>query len=88
MEIYKLEFSKQASQILKWMAGREPGIYRRVSNALDSLEQDPHQGKSLKGALKGRYSYRVADYRIIYKIEKSILKVYVIDIGHRRDIYR
>ena len=52
------------------------------------LEADPFQGKPLKGRLQGSYSCRVGSYRIIYKIFQSKLLVIVIDIGHRRDIYR
>ncbi|MGF1564696.1 MAG: type II toxin-antitoxin system RelE/ParE family toxin [Flavobacteriales bacterium] len=39
--------------------------------------------------MKGRdgYRIRVADYRIIYDIEDSVLLIDVIDLGHRKDIY-
>jgi len=39
--------------------------------------------------LTGRdgYRIRVGDYRVIYNIEDKILRVLVIDIGHRREIY-
>ena len=70
------------------MAEREPQIYARVAKALDDLEQHPLQGKSLKGELKGVYSYRVGSYRIIYRVYQDKLLVIVVDIGHRRDIYR
>lgn len=70
------------------MAQREPALYRRVARALDDLGQDPFQGKALKGKLQGRYSYRVGSYRILYLIRRHALLVIVIDIGHRRDIYR
>lgn len=70
------------------MAQREPALYQRVARALDDLERDPFQGKPLKGDLRGRYSYRVGSYRIIYLIQHHQLLVLIIDIGHRRDIYR
>ena len=70
------------------MAQKEPEIYARLAHALDDLERDPFQGKALKGELKGRYSYRMGDYRILYLIHHHRLLVPVIDIGHRRDIYR
>ena len=70
------------------MAAREPALYRRVAQALDDLEHDPFQGKPLTGELKGRYSFRVGSYRILYLIHRHALLVIVIDIGHRRDIYR
>ena len=70
------------------MAQKEPEIYARLAHALDDLERDPFQGKALKGELKGRYSYRMGDYRILYLIHHHRLLVLVIDIGPRRDIYR
>ncbi len=63
-------------------------FYKRVAKALDELEHDPFQGKALKGELKGLYSYRVGSYRVVYRIYRDKLIIIVIDIGHRRDIYR
>jgi mRNA interferase RelE/StbE len=85
---YNVELSNQAERVVRRMAEREPELYRRVAGALDDLGRDPFQGKLLKGELKGRYSYRVGSYRIIYLIRQHELLVLVIDIGHRRDIYR
>ena len=69
-------------------AEREPALYQRVASALDDLQRDPHQGKPLKGELRGRYSYRVGSYRIVYLVRQRELLVLIIDVGHRRDIYR
>ena len=88
MAAYKLELSNQAERVIRRMAEREPALYQRVASALDDLRRDPHQGKPLKGELRGRYSYRVGSYRIVYFIRQRELVVLVIDIGHRRDIYR
>jgi len=85
---YKLELTHRAQRILIKIAQREPELYRRLAKALDDLESDPFQGKPLKGELRSRYSYRVGDYRILYLIHGHQLLVVVIDIGHRRDIYR
>jgi mRNA interferase RelE/StbE len=85
---YKVEVSSQAERVIRRMAEREPALYQRVASALDDLQRDPHQGKPLKGKLKGRYSYRVGSYRIVYLIRQQELVVLVIDIGHRREVYR
>jgi len=34
------------------------------------------------------FRLRLGDYRIIYRVEDEKLVVLVIEIGHRRDIYR
>ena len=88
MRNYKLVLSNQAEHVLGRIRDREPLLFGRVVNALDSLEKNPFQGKALKGELKGRYSYRIGTYRIVYCIEQHRLLVIVIDIGHRRDIYK
>lgn len=41
-------------------------IFERVRRALLVIAEDPHQGKPLKFELKGKWSYRVGVYRIIY----------------------
>jgi mRNA interferase RelE/StbE len=44
-------------------------------------------GKPLRHSLKGHRRLRVGDYRIIYRIENPKLKVLIIAIKHRRDVY-
>jgi mRNA interferase RelE/StbE len=34
------------------------------------------------------YRVRVGDYRIVYEIKDTVLIVVVLEIGHRREIYR
>lgn len=45
-------------------------------------------GKALAGSLKGRWRFRVGDYRVICSIKDDRLVVLVIDVGHRREVYR
>lgn len=67
-----------AKRILKF-------LYRRVA-ALD----DPRSiGDALKGSLLGDlWKYRVGNYRIIADIEDVALKILVVRIGNRSDVYR
>ncbi|MBM3610659.1 MAG: type II toxin-antitoxin system RelE/ParE family toxin [Alphaproteobacteria bacterium] len=44
-------------------------------------------GKPLNGPMKGLWRYRVGDYRIICKIDKSQTTILVVDLGHRREVY-
>lgn len=55
--------------------------------ALFDLRKNPHEGKKLAGKFQDYYSLRVSQYRIIYKIYKTELTVFVIRIGHRQGIY-
>ena len=51
---------------------------------------DPRQtGAALQGSELGNFwRYRVGDYRIICDIQDRKLVVLVVEIGHRREIYR
>ena len=62
-----------------------------VLNALTDLEIDPEAvGKPLLGRLKGLWSARVGNYRIIYSVEGSSRSPTVIvrAIKHRSTAYR
>lgn len=45
-------------------------------------------GKALQGNLSGLWRYRVGDYRLLCRIENDELLILVIEIGHRKDVYR
>ena len=53
------------------------------------LPEEPHRvGKQLLSPLDDRFSARRGTYRVIYRIDDKTHVVTVLDIGHRRDIYR
>jgi len=52
------------------------------------LEQPHRIGKQLLPPLDDRFSARRGTYRVIYRIDDQALVVTVVDIGHRRDVYR
>jgi len=52
------------------------------------LEQPHRVGKRLLPPLDDRYIARRGTYRVIYRVDEDARVVTVVDIGHRRDIYR
>ena len=86
--MYKIALTKSAEKEYLYLCRTNRPIFDKVRKALRSIAEDPHQGKPLKFELKGRWSYRIGVYRIIYKIEHSALTITILDVGHRRDIYR
>lgn len=51
--------------------------------------EDPRlHGKALAGDKKGKWRYRIGDYRLLCEIEDDRLVILALRIGHRRDIYR
>ncbi len=82
---YQIQVQKSAKKQLD----KVPDIYRiKIAKAIDSLAENPFQGKKLEGELKGQYSVRVWPYRIIYQIYKKELIISIIDVGHRQGAYK
>jgi mRNA interferase RelE/StbE len=86
--VYKIEVGRLAAKDLERIYRSDRTLYQRFLNAFRAIAQDPHQGKPLHGELRGLTSYRLGSYRIIYEIRHAQLLVIVIDLGHRRHIYR
>lgn len=58
-----------------------------LASVIDDLGDDPLFGKQLGRELKGKYSYRVGIYRIIYRINERDKTVQIISAGHRSIVY-
>lgn len=84
---YRVEVSRKVE---KFLAGlRDPELQRRIVTAMRGLEENPRPPGSVK--LSGSddlFRVRVGDYRILYRVEDERLFVLVVDVGHRREIYR
>ena len=61
-------------------------IKDRILNKLLELEENPQLGKHLIGI--PYWSLRIGKYRIIYEVEQNKLKIYIISIKHRKEVYR
>ena len=74
-------------KVLKKISKLPKDTQRRVFNALDRIRIRP---ESYVTKLVGERSYklRVGDYRIILDIERNKLLILVINVGHRRNIYK
>jgi mRNA interferase RelE/StbE len=44
-------------------------------------------GKPLRGSKHGLWRYRIRDWRLICRLEKSVFIVVVVEVGHRSTIY-
>lgn len=67
-------------------------IQKRIASFLQeriqSTDNPRTNGKALQGNLSGLWRYRVGDYRLLCRIENDELLILVIEIGHRKDVYR
>jgi mRNA interferase RelE/StbE len=86
--MYKIEFSRNAEKHFSRIMRSDPRMGERLAVAIDRLAHEPDLGIPLKGVLKGCFKLRAGSYRIIYRVEHSKLIVFIIKVGHRREVYR
>lgn len=86
-KVYEVVFKKSAAKELQ---GLPQKIQRKILDAVQLLSLNPYtellQIKKMKGA-DSLYRVRIQDYRVIYLIENQIIKVIIIKIGHRKEVY-
>jgi len=83
---YRIELARGAEKALAALSGETRA---RVASKIDELADHPrtHGAKKLSGT-DGLYRVRAGDYRIVYEIRDRVLIVLVLNIGHRREVYR
>ncbi len=62
---------------------------KRIIDKIDGLIDNPPNPDATK--MKGNnpfHKVRTGDYRIIYEIQESVLVILIVNVGHRKDIYR
>ena len=91
---YKIIIEPVALKALEAISDRR--VRQNILDRIDGLTHDPDkQGKPLTGELTGYRSLRAAGqrYRIVYKVDRGIVTVYVVAVGIRKegargDVYR
>jgi len=76
---------RQLAKLDKQVARR---ITRYLRERIAPLEDPGSIGEPLKGSLNDYWKYRLGDYRIIAEIEDGILRILVVRLGNRKEIYR
>ncbi|MFF1676715.1 type II toxin-antitoxin system RelE/ParE family toxin [Streptomyces sp. NPDC058256] len=85
---YAFEFTAAARRQLRTI---DQTTALRILHALSRLGDDPYRDDADVKKLSGHddlYRLRVGTYRIAYTIDDGKLIILVVEVGHRRDIYR
>ena len=85
MASYSLEIKRSAAKELAQVPPKDRG---RIIARIQALAEDPRPVGAEKLSGQERYRVRQGDYRILYEIEDQVLRIMVVKIGHRRDVYR
>lgn len=87
---YIIKLSEAAQKDLKKL---DPQTARRILQVLfdriANLDDPRSIGEALRGEILGKYwKYRIGDYRVIAQIKDTVLEILIIQVGHRREVYR
>ena len=90
---WRIEFDAGTLKDLRGLRGLDKQIARRITQFLRErvgVMDDPH---ALAASLRSPgavplWRYRVGNWRIVVHIEDEVLRVLVLRIAHRREVYR
>lgn len=86
MHLYEIRFSKESSKTLNSLDAK---LAVRIAKAVGKLATESKSPGSRKiVGSENDYRIRVGDYRVVYQIRSFVVMIFVIRIGHRKDIYR
>ncbi len=85
MAAYKIFFKKSVEKDLKAIPKKE---LKKIIKRIGGLAEDPRPQGCEKLTGQERYRLRQGCYRIVYSIQDNELTVWVVKVGHRKDIYR
>lgn len=79
---FELVFSKKFRKRISKLDKKDQIV---ILKKIRILRDNPSAGKPLKSSAEKLRSLRIGKYRVIYKINREI---FVLAVGHRRDVYR
>ena len=83
----KVDYSEGARMQLKKL---DASVRKRILDYMDEvalLDNPRVRGKMLVGSLLGFWRYRIGAYRVLCKIIDTTMVIFVVDIGHRKEVY-
>lgn len=85
---WRIELTETARKALEKL---DPQTARRISIDLRerfaTADEPRHDAKSLQGELREYWLFRVGDYRLVFDIQDGVLRVLVVRIANRKQVY-
>ena len=85
MAAYKLSFKKSVQKDFDTIPKKD---LKRILSRIKTLAENPRPPGCEKLTGHERYRLRQGQYRIVYSIQDDELTVWIVKVGHRKDIYR
>ena len=84
--MYSIKTTNQFERKIKKI---DKSIRGNIIEKISELKQDPYKNvKKLHGKLRGMYSLRIGEYRVIFSIDEEKNFIALLTVGHRKRIYK
>ncbi len=86
---YRVELTDRVIKQLKKLDKHTSAlIIGWIEKNLDGCENPRMHGKGLTANRTGQWRYRIGNYRLICEIKDEEVLILVLEVGHRREIYK
>lgn len=86
---WKIEYAESVQKDIRKMdAQQRKRIRDFVEDKVANLEDPRMLGKALTGSFSGLWRYRLGSHRIIAHIEDRDVRILIVKIAHRKEVYR
>jgi mRNA interferase RelE/StbE len=85
MAAYKIYFRESGEKDFSPMPKED---IQKILRRIEALGEDPRPSGCEKLTGQERYRVRQGRYRIVYSIQDEALTVWIVKVGHRKDVYR
>lgn len=86
MAKYNIRIKPSAAKELELIPNKKDR--QKIVTRIQMLADNPRPSGCQKLSSQERYRIRQGWYRIIYAIDDQLITIFVIKIGHRKDVYR
>jgi mRNA interferase RelE/StbE len=85
--MYEVVLTEEAHHVYRKAGSPLAG---KLNRCFDKLRGNPYSHPNIKrltGELRGRFRYRIGDWRVVYRVEERSRQVTVLVIAHRGSVY-
>jgi mRNA interferase RelE/StbE len=89
VKTWRIEVTRTATrQITKLDSTAQKSIQKFLRERLSTADDPRKWGRALQGEKRGLWRYRVGDYRLICDLQDEKITILILELGHRKDVYR
>jgi mRNA interferase RelE/StbE len=87
---WKVEVTPAAAKQIRGLGHvNSARVLAYLRERLAKLDEPRQAGKHLTGSTLGEFwRYRVGDLRVLCHLQDEVLVILVVEVGHRREVYR